>query len=149
MGYADAEVAGLITQAGQRLLDRMRGLDDDEWSWQPIAHDDKVTIRWRLDHFADAVGGQRNWTWLGASASDAPEFLLATTAQHAIQTASLVVDRFVELINRPDVDLDQPIGVIGGIYGQDLRRGLVLHTLDELIHHAAEAALLRDLYAGR
>jgi hypothetical protein len=28
------------------------------------------------------------------------------------------------------------------------RRSFVLHMLDELIHHGAEAALMRDLYAA-
>lgn len=149
MAYTDDEVAGLIRQTGRRLLDRMQGLEDDEWSWQPIAGDDRVTIRWRLDHFADAVGGQRNWVWLGADAADAPELVPATSAQQAVEVAALVIDSFVELINRPDIDLGQPIGAVGGPYGDEPRRGLVLHTADELIHHAAEASLLRDLYAGR
>jgi hypothetical protein len=37
----------------------------------------------------------------------------------------------------------------GGFYEGDTRRSFVLHILDELIHHGAEAALLRDLYGHR
>lgn len=149
MVYAESEVEGLIRQAGGRLLDRMQGLGDEEWAWRPITDDEKVTIRWRLDHFAEAVGGERNWVWLGVAAADAPQLVPAESAQQAVGTAELVVDRFAGLIRRPDIDLDQQIGAVGGPYGDEPRRGLVLHTLDELIHHAAEAALLRDLYAGR
>ncbi|GAA3431286.1 hypothetical protein [Kutzneria kofuensis] len=40
-------------------------------------------------------------------------------------------------------------GSRGGFYASDTRRSFVLHILDELIHHGAEAALLRDLYGHR
>lgn len=39
-------------------------------------------------------------------------------------------------------------GKPAGRYGAASRRSFVLHVLDELIHHGAEAALLRDLYAA-
>ena len=45
-----------------------------------------------------------------------------------------------------DADLAAPIGAVGGRYGQGSRFSFALHVLDELIHHTAEAALLRDLY---
>ncbi|QDP97269.1 DinB family protein [Microlunatus elymi] len=146
MSYPRADVRELFEQATKRLLDRMDGLTDDEWAWRPVPEDDELTIRWRLDHIADAVGGQRNWQWLGAS--DAPELVPADSAAMAIATVRDVVDRFIALTNRPEIDLDQPIGPIGGFYAEHPRRALVLHTVDELIHHAAEAALLRDLYSA-
>ncbi|SDS75378.1 DinB family protein [Microlunatus soli] len=149
MGYPNEDVAELFEQTSRRLVDRMTGLTDDEWRWQPISDDEKLTIRWRLDHIAEAVGGRRNWEWLGAEPSDALELSPADSAAAAVATAERVVDEFVRLIRRPDIDLDQPIGPIAGQYGDAARRGLVLHTLDELIHHAAETALIRDLYAAR
>jgi hypothetical protein len=127
----------------------MNGLGDDEWSWRPIPQDGRITIRWRLDHIAEAVGGQRNWEWLGVSADEAPKLYPADSAQTAVANVAMVVDRFSELISGPDSDLDQLIGPVAGPYAEDPRSGLVLHTLDELIHHAAEAALLRDLYDAR
>ena len=45
--------------------------------------------------------------------------------------------------------LAQPIGSRAGFYSGDTRRSFVLHILDELIHHGAEAALLRDLYGHK
>lgn len=148
MAYPDEEVAELFEQVCQRLVDRMTDLSNDEWVWQPIADNDKMTVRWRLDHIAEAVGGRRNWEWLGSPAADAPKLAPSDSAEVAVATAQDAVDQFVALIRRPDIDLDQSIGPIGGRYGNDPRRGLVLHTLDELIHHAAEAALIRDLYAA-
>jgi hypothetical protein len=44
--------------------------------------------------------------------------------------------------------LAEPIGAVGGRYGQGTRRSFVLHIVEELVHHGAEAALLRDLFAA-
>ena len=40
----------------------------------------------------------------------------------------------------------QRVGPVGGFYADATRVGFVLHEIDELIHHGAEIALLRDLY---
>jgi hypothetical protein len=48
-----------------------------------------------------------------------------------------------------DESLAAPIGPSAGFYADGSRRSFALHILDELIHHGAEAALLRDLYAHR
>jgi len=149
MAYPTEDIAEMFEQTCQRLVDRMAGLTDDEWRWQPISDDERVTVRWRLDHIAGAVGGQRNWEWLGADVSDAPRLSPSDSATAAVTTAESAVDAFVGLIRRSDIDLDLPIGPVAGPYGDVPRRGLVLHTADELIHHAAETALIRDLYAGR
>lgn len=36
-----------------------------------------------------------------------------------------------------------------GLYAESDTVDLVLHALDEVIHHGAEVGLLRDLYANR
>jgi hypothetical protein len=38
------------------------------------------------------------------------------------------------------------MGAVAGPYVDSTRAAFVLHELDELIHHAAEVAALRDLY---
>jgi hypothetical protein len=48
-----------------------------------------------------------------------------------------------------DESLERPIGSRAGFYANDTRRSFVPHVLDELIHHGAEAALLRDLHGHR
>jgi hypothetical protein len=48
-----------------------------------------------------------------------------------------------------DADLFRPMGAIAGPFADDTLNGLLLHIADELIHHGAEAALLRDLYRAR
>jgi hypothetical protein len=149
VSQADADVLELVGNAGQRLLNRMSGLTDDEWAWQPIAGDAKVTIRWRLDHIAQALGEQRNWVWLGAPAEAAPQFSSADSANAAVASVELMLERFSALVRRADAGLGSAIGTVAGPYGDASRQSLVLHVADELIHHSAEAALLRDLYAAR
>lgn len=113
MAYPDEDVAELFEQACHGLVDRTAGLTDDEWARQPIADDEKVTVRWRLDHLAEAVGGKRNWEWLGLRAADASR-LSPAASEAAVAGAQDVVGQFVALIRRPDIDLDRPIGPIAG-----------------------------------
>jgi hypothetical protein len=40
----------------------------------------------------------------------------------------------------------QPLGPAWGPYADDSWAALVVHAQDELAHHGAEVALLRDLY---
>jgi len=47
-----------------------------------------------------------------------------------------------------DAVLAAPVGAPAGRYGDATRRSFALHIADELIHHTAEAALLRDLYGA-
>jgi hypothetical protein len=42
-----------------------------------------------------------------------------------------------------------PLGPAWGPYAEANTVDLALHVLDEVIHHAAEVALLRDLYSRR
>jgi hypothetical protein len=47
-----------------------------------------------------------------------------------------------------DETLNTPLGEAAGYFADATGRSFVLHIADELIHHTAEAALLRDLFAG-
>jgi hypothetical protein len=96
------------------------------------------------------LGAARNATWLGLAAPPLPFDAGpphpadgATALAHldgAYAAWSAVLDAVTE------VGLWQPIGAIGGRYGDSTRVAFVLHELDELIHHAAEIGVLRDLY---
>ena len=44
--------------------------------------------------------------------------------------------------------MNTPLGEMAGYFADATGRSFVLHIADELIHHTAEAALLRDLFAG-
>ena len=45
-------------------------------------------------------------------------------------------------------ELWRPMGEVAGPFEGEPVVALVTHILDELVHHAAEVALLRDLYAA-
>ena len=47
-----------------------------------------------------------------------------------------------------DEALDTPLGEAAGYFAGATGRSFVLHIADELIHHTAEAALLRDLFGN-
>jgi hypothetical protein len=58
-------------------------------------------------------------------------------------------DRFWRRMDGLDDEaLNTPLGEMAGYFADATGRSFVLHIADELIHHTAEAALLRDLFAG-
>src|SRR3954454_4233319 len=61
--HSGRDVLELLDYAWARFTDRMSGLADDELRWQPTA-DDRITLRWRLDHVAATLTQERNATWL-------------------------------------------------------------------------------------
>jgi hypothetical protein len=155
----------------QRLWDRMAGLTDEEYFWEPVA--DCLTVRrtadgtfrsdgpqrpgepsrfatlaWRLSHIADFLREERNGPWLG---QPVPEVSGRDgdpgSAAHALAALQISYDAWREVLDgTTEQSLAAPIGEPAGSYGTASRRSFVLHVLDELIHHGAEAALLRDLY---
>lgn len=143
------DLVGLFDFVWRRFLDRMAGVDDDEWRWTPTA-DDRVGLRWRLAHIADLLAEARNAVWLGLPADGRPQGAPSRSAGQAMARAEAAFARWrANLLNMTDDSLAGSIGAVAGPYGDSTRRSLALHIADELIHHTAEAALLRDLYAGR
>ncbi|MEU8632765.1 DinB family protein [Amycolatopsis sp. NPDC048633] len=158
--------------AWHRLRRRMDGLTDAEYLWEPVPGcrtvrpmpdgewrsdgpaepgDDRqfTTLAWRLCHIADLLTEDRNAPWLGqeplpdsknGDPGRAAEML--SRLDEAYETWHVVLARTTE------ETLQERIGPIGGMFAESTRRAFVLHILDELIHHGAEAALLRDLYAA-
>jgi hypothetical protein len=146
---ADQDVMDQFDWAWGRFSSRMRGLGDGEWAWHPVSADPRISIRWRVDHIAQTLSEDRNWLWLGvAPPAGAVPLGPAASAAQAITAASSAYARLRGVITSDEVDLAEAIGPVGGPYHHSSRRSFVLHLADELIHHAAEAALLRDIYAG-
>ena len=141
------DLLALFDEAYSRLSNRLTGLADDEWAWSPI-NDPKVSIRWRLQHLTDMLTERRNAEWLGVDVPSSRVAPSVTTAEQAVVHLAEAAARCRAVIESA-ADLDEPIGPEAGPYAAASRRSFVLHVLDELIHHAAEAALLRDLYPGR
>ncbi len=164
------DLISLSDYVWQRLRDRLSGLTDEEYLWEPapgcwsirpgtdgVWRADRVvpppdpepvtTIAWRVCHIGDDVlGDERNATWIGITPEPQP-----TPAGKPAAAAEALVRlednygywrRCLEQVG----DLDAEVGAVGGPYGHTTRRSFVLHELDEFIHHSAEVGVLRDLY---
>ena len=148
MKSADEDLLDLFDYAWTRLSKRMDGLSDAEWAWRPIDAAAEVTIRWRLAHIVEFLAEPRNWTWLGATPGPPADGAPAGSATEALRAASAAYASFRAVISNPGADLGSQIGPVAGQFGDATRRSFVLHLADELIHHAAEVALIRDLYTA-
>lgn len=156
--------------AWQRLRQRVAGLTDDEYFWEPF--DDCWTIRkgedgyaadssrippapapfttpaWRITHLVDVLQAERTATWFGHPATDDPPPVpgSATAALAALDQAYEVWRGRLAALSQED--LDRPMGEIAGPYAESDGTSFALHILDELIHHGAEIGAVRDFYRG-
>src|SRR6266536_54438 len=138
MNSSRDDVLDLFGYVWQRFRTRMEGLGDEEWRWQP-SRDDRVTLR---------TGAGR--AGAGSAGAAPTGELCAESAVAALAEVEAAYGLWRnQLAAISDESFEEPIGPAAGHYGDATRRSFALHIVDELIHHAAEAALLRDLYAGR
>lgn len=175
MASVGASITGCFDDVFARLTVRLAGLSDDEYLWEPVAGcwsvrrgaDGRLaidggggggpapdpapftTIAWRIGHIALSLGG----------------FADALFGEGTLDVADLDypaggdgVGPFLEGHWRSwrdglgGVEGDEwwrPIGARFGPYCDDSVADLALHVLDELVHHAGEVGVLRDLYAHR
>jgi hypothetical protein len=155
----------------ERFSTRLDGLDDDEYFWEPVAGCWSLrptgagewaldggggggpapspapitTIAWRIGHVAGmAVGGFADRLFgdgrlvlrYPPTAGAVPAFLADNYRVWRDGIGALDDDGWAK-----------PLGDAWGPYAQESHAGLALHVLDEVVHHAAEIGLLRDLYA--
>jgi DinB superfamily len=158
--------------AWQRLDARLEGLSDDEYLWEPVpgswtvrpaeggwtadrADDDPdpapvTTIAWRLWHIASDCLADYLRTSPGGrplEVAGAQWHGDAATALADLRTAAAAFrDRATSL---GEDGIWQPLGAGWGPYAEDTWADLVVHAFDELAHHGAEIALLRDLYRAQ
>lgn len=149
------------------LRPRFEGLTDDEYFWQPVpncwtVHSDGsidftypepkpapfTTIAWRLAHVIVGVLAMRNHSHFGAPPADYQSWLYATDAATALSQLDEQYQVWIDGVRglSPD-DLDRPCGPAEGPYADYPMLALVLHINREFIHHGAEIACIRDLYA--
>lgn len=109
-----------------------------------------TTIAWRLGHIIVGVLGMRVAGHFGGPAMDYQSFDYAGTAAGALRQLDEVYAGWIAGVRRlGDEDLAKPCGPAEGPYADHPMSALVLHINREVIHHGAEIALLRDLYARR
>jgi hypothetical protein len=155
--------------AWQRLDQRLTGLGDDEYLWEPAPGSWSVrpadgawradwadpdpepapvtTIAWRIWHIAsDCLA-----SYLGRSPGGRPLAVTGTewhgdaaTALRDLRRAgSAFRDAMVAL---GEAGMRRQLGPAWGPYAEESWADLFVHAFDELAHHGAEIALLRDLY---
>ena len=154
----------LSEKAYNRLHTRLDGLTDDEYLWEPaplawsvrdtpagvrfdfglipVEPAPITTIAWRLTHIIDLLREHRCHRVLGVPpAADVDEIWITTSAAEAI---SLLERSFATW--RGYLAATDPARLFEASEGWTDRFTFALHIIDELIHHAAEIGLLRDLY---
>ena len=152
-----------------RLRTRLVGLGDDEYLWEPapdswtIRPDEGgswlgdwespvwppplTTIAWRLGHIVQNLFDRRYATHLGLEPLRPPPASLPPTADEALALLDEGCVTALGYLGAMDESaLGEPLGPVAGPWADDDRASFVLHILDELTHHGAEVAVLRDLY---
>ncbi|GAA2050828.1 hypothetical protein [Williamsia deligens] len=106
-----------------------------------------MTIAWRIAHVTEMLGDERNRLWLRLrSTTSTPA--VTDSAVASVDALCVVYEDLREALDS-SLDLGAEIGPAAGQYATSTRRSFLLHIAGELIYHAAEAALLRDLWAVR
>lgn len=149
------------------LRPRLDGLTDEEYFFEPVpdcwtVHEDGgidfaypeptpppfTTIAWRLAHVIVGVLAVRVHSHFGGPPADYATWDYATDAATALrQLDDAYAGWFAGVRGLDDADLAKPVGPAEGPWAEESMSTLVLHINREVIHHGAEIALLRDLYA--
>jgi hypothetical protein len=154
-----------------RFVARLDGLTDEEYLWEPVPGAwtlrrdtgghwylegereprppdpaPVTTIAWRVGHLAGSalagLGGRLFGTAgpieLAGTVDELPAFLAA--AYHRWRPGMVALDEDGWMVR---------LGPAFGPYADANRLDMALHVFDEVVHHGAEVALLRDLYRAR
>jgi DinB family protein len=162
-----------LDNAWNPLLERLAGISDDEYTWEPVANcwtirtsDDGsmvadwadpdpipapvTTIAWRCWHIAvDCLDSysSRLFDSTGTGLSGVNWVRSADEAQQMLAAAWSAFRSGVAAWG--DDGLWPLLGPKWGPYASYTNLDLALHAQREVIHHGAEIALLRDLYPFR
>jgi len=129
---------------GRHVLDRDHELD-------PFAGGPLSTAAWRIGHLVSTYAGR--WEWTFGHRATAPDDLVDFRPDTSmVDRLWAEIDRWVDSIERLD---DEHLDEVGfGQYPEGMDSQLPFITIvrwmnRETIHHLAEVALLRDLYAAQ
>ncbi len=107
-----------------------------------------TSVAWRIAHLVVGVFGARNAAHFGGPSAGYLEWTYAGTAAAALDQLDAGYDRWSAGVrDLGEEGLTRPCGPAEGPYAEHPMADLVLHINREAIHHGAEIALLRDLYA--
>jgi hypothetical protein len=158
----------------ERFTGRLHGLDDAEYLWEPVEgcwsiHEDAegrwrmdggqiplpgpppiTTIAWRIAHLSGiALGAFANWLF-GDSSLTVADIVLPGRAAEVPGFCDRNYRAWRDGLGSVDeARWFEPLGARWHPYDQASTVDLALHVFDEVVHHGAEVALLRDLYLRR
>lgn len=108
-----------------------------------------TTIAWRMAHVIVGVFGMRAASHFDGPTHDYMTHDYAGTAAEALRQLDATHDAWIAGVRTLDAAaLARPVGAAEGGWAAEPMATLVLHIHREAIHHGAEIALLRDLYAA-
>ena len=166
-------IASSLDFVWERVRRRLDGLDTDEHLWEPvrgcwsvrIGADGKTraefespppqpapvtTIAWRMCHIAVDCLEFYSEGAFGRRGTDLEPDQWFLDADHALDAMDKAWAHFRAGIHGLAEDgMWQKLGSAFGPYADDTYAALLLHAQDEISHHGAEIALLRDLYRNR
>src|SRR5690349_11573283 len=152
---------------------RLQGLTDEEYFWEPVpgcwsirpigdgrfsyeqtspAPDPPpfTTIAWRIGHIAGSVLERRITNHFGAGNFSLDNVIWPGTSADAI---AMLEDRYAAwkagVASLGKEGLTRKVGPAEGPYAEHPFATLILHINREVIHHAAEIGVLRDLYRDK
>jgi DinB superfamily len=172
MGALGHAVFGHFDFAWARIRGRMDGLIDDEYLWSPTpgswsvtAVDDHyeveraqpppdpeplTTIAWLTWHIGSECLDGYTFRYFGERALDLAPRAWFATADEALGALDAQWALFRTRYGALDEEvLAGPLGPTWGPYADATPADAVLHVSDEVIHHGAQVATLRDLYERR
>ena len=109
-----------------------------------------TTIAWRMAHVIVGCLGARLANHFGGPAVDYGTFDYSLTAGGALAQLDEAYAAWIGALHSlDDAALSLPVGPTEGPWAEHSMGTLIAHINREVIHHGAEIALLRDLYAHR
>lgn len=133
---------------GQTAMAAGTGEFEIDWAWPEPDPTPVPSIAWRLGHVVVGVLAMRTAGHFGGPQTSYQDWAYAGTADGALEQLDREYARWLAGVRGLDlVALAAPCGPAEGDWADRSMATLVLHINRELIHHGAEIALLRDLYA--
>lgn len=109
-----------------------------------------TTISWRLGHVIVGVLAARSHSHFDGPEASYGTWEFAGTADEALAQLDREVERWLDGLRSVDDErMQQPCAPAEGPWGDRPFADLALNINREVIHHLAEVALLRDLWAHR
>ncbi len=119
-----------------------------DFAFPPPQPEPVTTIAWRLAHVIVGVLAVRTHSHFGGPPAAYETWHYATEAATALRQLDDAYDGWMSGVrNLTAAKLDRPIGPAEGPWSDKPMLDVILHINREVIHHGAEIALLRDLYA--